>query len=97
MTAYTKRYPRIASGVIKLEEINESLFVPVSVPSPRNSDANIAEYYCTKRDCVVRQVEISVRLKGTARPQFKCPACSSLLQFHHFVEHEVYYPCEESA
>lgn len=54
------------------------------------------EWYCTNSECVVRQVEIRCKLYGEQMPaKMKCPACGSVLKFHHWIESESLLPVEQ--
>ncbi len=56
--------------------------------TPENKFLFVMQWYCTEQDCVVREVEINVKLldRSDRKPERpRCPCCRSMLEFHGYV------------
>ncbi len=65
------------------------------IPEPENPNIPEGEWYCENPECVVRECKILCKLYGEELPTMECPACSSLLKFHHWIGHETLVPVAE--
>jgi hypothetical protein len=58
------------------------------VGKPKCEHSFTQRWYCCDEDCVVREVEISMKLFGEKKPTVMCPACGGVMETHGYVEEE---------
>ena len=68
-----------------------------STRKPQDEHSPVGEWYCPSGDCVVREVHVLVKLLDSedSLPQMRCPACGSLLSFHHWLAATTLIPAGE--
>jgi hypothetical protein len=81
-----------AMELISSNDFARAKFCRKPVAKPECEHTPRGEWYCPNEDCVVREVEISVKLFGEPMPAaMKCPACGIAMKFHNWVEYEMFF------
>lgn len=75
-----------------LSELSAMKFHRIHVDKPECDYMPRTEWYCWNPECVVREVEINVKLYGEKLPEMTCPACKGPMEMHGYIEYETLVP-----
>lgn len=76
-------------------------WVEIPLEAPQNPRVSEGQWYCESQNCEVREVVVSVKYDDHEKPppasppKMSCPACGSLMSFHHYVQHFGIVPAAE--
>jgi hypothetical protein len=97
---YRVRKPSQEWELINMADLVHWLFTHESSVRPRQLCYPHGEWYCQNPRCSVREVRIKCKYLDEKPPEsppaMKCPSCSQVLKFHHYLVAVTLEPVDEA-